>query len=84
MDFSNASDAGQDHGKARAYSPPISHVGFKPTGGAEIISVQPARLEDLQPSYAQVLNHPTQSSAGHGWYATISKPARPSGPRPTP
>lgn len=77
MEINNAPVGGQDHGKARARSPSPSHSGFKPPGGSEIITVQPARLEDLQPSYAQVLHHPTQGSAGHGWYATISKSTNP-------
>ncbi|KAI1933554.1 hypothetical protein LOZ66_003705 [Ophidiomyces ophidiicola] len=49
-------------------------VGFKSQAASEtpgIIAVQPARLEDLQPSYAQVLQHPTDSNSGHGWYSTL-------------
>ncbi|KAF1984325.1 stomatin family protein [Aulographum hederae CBS 113979] len=34
----------------------------------DIIKVQPPRREDLQPSYAQVIQPDTEDAAQHGWY----------------
>ncbi|EEP82454.1 conserved hypothetical protein [Uncinocarpus reesii 1704] len=72
MDADSATVDSQSHGKAavRDQPPDVFKSNNRP-GGGEIISVQPARLEDLQPSYAQILNHPTQSTDGHGWYSAI-------------
>lgn len=38
-----------------------------------IVNVQPARLDDLQPKYAQRIQHEEDNSAAHGWYAGLSK-----------
>jgi hypothetical protein len=37
------------------------------------IAVQPARLTDLQPSYAQQIQHDADNPDAHGWYASMSK-----------
>lgn len=55
--------------KAPASGPLPSDVGFRPSN----VTVQPARLEDLQPSYAQVLKHPDGDATVHGWYASMSE-----------
>ncbi|PGH15430.1 hypothetical protein AJ79_02406 [Helicocarpus griseus UAMH5409] len=49
--------------------PPLSDVGFRPSNNG-VVTVQPARLEDLQPSYAQTLKHP-ENEAAHSWYAGL-------------
>lgn len=38
-----------------------------------LVNVQPARLSDLQPKYAQQINHGGDESVAHGWYASFSK-----------
>ena len=65
--MSNPTNAPQQNGKA-------------PTGAADIpqrehglVHVQPARLDDLQPRYAQQVQHDTDNPAAHGWYAGFSK-----------
>ncbi|KKK15865.1 stomatin family protein [Aspergillus rambellii] len=40
----------------------------RPSG---IVNVQPARLSDLQPKYAQVLEQDHQNPEAHGWYASF-------------
>ena len=47
-----------------------SNVGFRPTNGG-VIKVQPPRREDLQPSYAQVLQGDEETN--HGWYGGMSE-----------
>lgn len=44
-------------------------AGFRPHN-AGIVTVQPARVEDLQPSYAQVL-HPSDTPEAHSWYSSF-------------
>jgi len=46
--------------------------GFQPRNGNEngLIKVQPPRREDLQPSYAQMLQGETEAEA-HGWYGSM-------------
>ncbi|KKZ67675.1 hypothetical protein EMCG_06735 [[Emmonsia] crescens] len=56
--------------KAPASGPLPSDVGFRPSN-SRVVTVQPARLEDLQPSYAQVLKHPDGDATVHGWYASM-------------
>lgn len=53
-------------------------TGFKPTSGHQVgrsdnpmVTVQPPRREDLQPSYAQ--NLVGESDQVHGWYGGMSK-----------
>lgn len=58
--------------KAPSTGPLPSDVGFRPSNNG-LVTVQPARLEDLQPSYAQVLKHPDGDANVHGWYASMSK-----------
>ncbi|KAL1971253.1 hypothetical protein VTN77DRAFT_205 [Rasamsonia byssochlamydoides] len=36
-----------------------------------LVMVQPARLEDLQPKYAQTIKHDEENPAAHGWYASF-------------
>lgn len=38
-----------------------------------LVKVQPARKEDLQPSYAQQIQHDVDDAASHGWYASFSE-----------
>lgn len=38
-----------------------------------LVNVQPARLDDLQPKYAQTINHDGDNPDVHGWYASCSK-----------
>lgn len=45
--------------------------GFRPTHNAGLVTVQPPRREDLQPSYAQVLVG--DEGHDHGWYGSMSK-----------
>lgn len=49
---------------------PTPPVGFRPQNGG-IIKVQPPRREDLQPSYAQLLQGDTDVET-HGWYGSMS------------
>ena len=61
-----------DNGKGSA-SPERVDRGFRPTNAANgIIKVQPPRREDLQPSYAQMLQGETEAET-HGWYGAMSK-----------
>lgn len=50
---------------------PDQPSGSQPPAG--LVNVQPARLSDLQPKYAQQINHEGDDSAAHGWYASFSK-----------
>lgn len=43
------------------------------TPGHGPIAVQPARLGDLQPSYAQQIQHDADNPDAHSWYASMSK-----------
>jgi len=36
-----------------------------------LVQVQPARVEDLQPHYAQQIQHEEDNAAAHGWYASM-------------
>jgi len=46
---------------------PVSLNGSR--GPAEpLVKVQPPRREDLQPTYAQVIQPDTQDDSQHGWY----------------
>lgn len=58
--MSNGNGAGKD----RDYGPQSSHA----TAAHPLISVQPPRREDLQPSYASVLKPDTEDASQHGWY----------------
>lgn len=49
------------------YRPPTEPA----TSSTPIITVQPPRREDLQPSYAQTLVAPGDSGS-HGWYGSMS------------
>jgi hypothetical protein len=78
------SSSGYSAGKAPALDddgskpggPAAVNGGFRPShtpGRSDnpIVSVQPPRREDLQPSYAQVLVGDEGQS--HGWYGSMSK-----------
>ncbi|EFE35380.1 uncharacterized protein ARB_05422 [Trichophyton benhamiae CBS 112371] len=52
--------------------PEASGVGFRPHH--DLISVQPARLDDLQPRYAQVLLPDEENPAAHSWYSGFIDP----------
>jgi hypothetical protein len=58
------------NGKAPQPAGPSTDLGFRPQN---IVKVQPACLEDLQPSYAQVLRRTGENEAAHGWYAKLSE-----------
>ena len=38
-----------------------------------LVQVQPARVEDLQPRYAQQIQHTDDNPDAHGWYASFSE-----------
>jgi hypothetical protein len=38
-----------------------------------LINVQPARPNELQPKYAQRIQHDDDNPDAHGWYAGLSK-----------
>lgn len=40
---------------------------------SSLVQVQPARVEDLQPRYAQQIKHDDDNPDAHGWYASMSK-----------
>lgn len=63
-------DATSSNGKAAV--PDTNNVGFHSAHGG-VVKVQPARLEDLQPTYAQQIQHSEENPAAHGWYAGMSK-----------
>lgn len=48
-------------------------VGFRRHNAGEVVSVQPARAEDLQPRYAQVIPQTADNPVAHGWYSALSK-----------
>lgn len=56
------------NGKAPAQ--PIDHAHAH---ASRLVNVQPARLADLQPRYAQRLEHDEENPEAHGWYAGLSK-----------
>ena len=59
--------ATMDAGKNLSPSGRPNGGGARPRAVNNIISVEPPRREDLQPSYAQVL-HGDDDVAAHGWY----------------
>ena len=59
-----------DNGKA----PTAQNGGYRNgagSGNTGIINVQPPRREDLQPSYAQLLQG-DEDAGTHGWYGSMS------------
>lgn len=46
---------------------------LKNVGNEMLVKVQPARVEDLQPKYAQQLRHEGDDTASHGWYSSFSE-----------
>jgi regulator of protease activity HflC (stomatin/prohibitin superfamily) len=53
----------------RTSTPPPNNTGFRPQKNG-IIKVEPPKLEDLQPSYAQAMPDTPDASA-HGWYGSM-------------
>jgi hypothetical protein len=51
----------------KAAQPPIQQL------PSSLVLVQPARAEDLQPSYAQQIKHNQDNPDAHSWYASFSK-----------
>lgn len=52
-----------------------AEVGFRPSPiytAANIITVQPPRRQDLQPSYAQTLQGESEDAGSNGWYGSMS------------
>jgi len=45
--------------------------GKAPAAPEPIINVQPPRREDLQPSYAKVIQPDTEDASQHGWYGSM-------------
>lgn len=66
------SDMITSNGKAGSSNQNPGAIGFRPTNGG-IVKVQPPRKEDLQPSYAQVLEGNETHAETHGWYGSMSK-----------
>jgi hypothetical protein len=63
-------DAGLGAANGKDNASPVR--GFQPRHGENgVIKVQPPRREDLQPSYAQMLQGETEPDA-HGWYGSMS------------
>ncbi|KAL1857149.1 hypothetical protein Plec18167_004624 [Paecilomyces lecythidis] len=60
--MSAPTDATSSNGKV----PENPNVGFRPSN---VVKVQPARLDDLQPRYAQRIQHSEENPEAHGWYA---------------
>jgi hypothetical protein len=67
--MSAPTDATSSNGKAPVAD--TNSVGFRPSHG--VVKVQPARLEDLQPKYAQRIQHSEDNPEAHGWYAGMSE-----------
>lgn len=65
--MSASTDVPSTNGKA----PVTSSNGLRSREG--VINVQPARLEDLQPRYAQKIQHAEDNPEAHGWYAALSE-----------
>lgn len=63
-----ATEANIPNGKAPVHSAP-GHSAH--TRGPVV--VQPARIDDLQPSYAQQIQHNADNPDAHSWYASLSK-----------
>lgn len=62
-----------DSGKAPAYSQGTNgtngaHSAPSRSAAEPIVKVQPPRREDLQPSYARVIEPDDADADGHGWY----------------
>lgn len=56
-----------DNGKAPAQEPRA------PAPRDRLVNVQPARLDELQPRYAQQIQHEADNPDAHGWYSGFSK-----------
>jgi len=63
MDSQSSTDNGKPAG-------PGANLGFRPTNGG-VVKVQPPRREDLQPSYAQVMQGNETEAEMHGWYGSM-------------
>ncbi|KAJ5647946.1 stomatin family protein [Penicillium lividum] len=56
-------------GKAPALDPEPATVPHR--GAHGLVKVQPARLSDLQPKYAAVIQHDVENPDAHGWYSQM-------------
>lgn len=52
------------------------HNGDPGAAAPNLISVQPPRREDLQPSYAKTLQGESEDAGTHGWYGMMSTMSR--------
>ncbi|KAB8230451.1 slipin family protein [Aspergillus alliaceus] len=51
---------------------PVQPLGHHDSHGhSALVNVQPARLADLQPKYAQRIEHDAENPEAHGWYAGL-------------
>lgn len=65
--MSTAESLSPTTGKAPAH--PTDHA---QTHTSRLVNVQAACLADLQPRYAQSLEHDEENPEAHGWYAGLS------------
>jgi hypothetical protein len=67
-----------DSGKAPAYPATngASSANSAPRSQDPLVKVQPPRREDLQPSYARVIEPDDADADGHGWYGGMVCPPR--------
>lgn len=66
----NHSNLESSNGGAQASNP---GVGFRRHNAGGVVTVQPARAEDLQPRYAQQLPQTDDNPVAHSWYTALSK-----------
>ncbi|KAJ6166965.1 hypothetical protein N7470_002412 [Penicillium chermesinum] len=59
---------GADSGKAPVLEPQTDNHARQPD---RLVNVQPARLSDLQPKYASVIQHDNSNPDAAGWYASF-------------
>ncbi len=70
-------DSGKDKDHGKGPVPAYLNGSSRPTNDHpgtinNVITVQPPRREDLQPSYAQTLLGESEDAGSHGWYGTMS------------
>ena len=69
-DLAKHSAAGPSTNGASGYRPPQSRTtGTGRNGG--MVNVEPPKMEDLQPDYAQTLH--ADDAAAQGWYGSMSR-----------
>lgn len=72
---SNPTNGAHTNGNGKAPEVPHSQQQQQPQP-TSLVQVQPARVEDLQPRYAQQIKHDDENPDAHGWYASMSKSFR--------